>query len=142
MLPSWYCTFLSLHQTPSPPTSDLEVVICTHSFHTVQSSSCNADATFLVLHTFSTRTPDVTFLILQTLSSHHTPCLSKIDVLLYCRLSSHLARPSPHTADTTLLVRNTCRLLFTPPTLSSYCRCSPSDTVCSLLTLGNLLLVL
>ena len=156
MLPSWYCTFLSIHETPSPPTADLEVVTlytpfshCTKFF-----SLCRCDlpgtAHFLYLY-FRCDIPDTAdfLLIPHTLSFYHR-C-----TFLYCRLSSHLAQPSPHTTDTTLLVRNTlspCTVdvkflimqtfPLTPQTLSSYCRCNFSDTVCSLLTLGNLLLIL
>ena len=38
--------------------------------------------------------------------------------------------------------RDNADFLLTPHTLSSYCRCNPSDTVHSLITLHNLLLVL
>ena len=51
--------------------------------HTEQPYLHTANATLLVLNTFSTRTPDVTFLILQIFSSHHTPCLSATDVPFY-----------------------------------------------------------
>ena len=42
--------------------------------HTSQPSPHTADATILVLHTFSSCTADVRFLILPTFSSNQTPC--------------------------------------------------------------------
>ena len=110
----------------------------------------------MVLHNFSTSTPDVTFPILWTFSSHKTPCLFTTDVpFLYCTLPPHTAQTSPCTADATLLVLHnyslhTADVTFlimetfssAPHTQSSHCRCSPSDSVHSLYTWHNLLLVL
>ena len=112
-----------------------------HTFsHTAQPSLHTADATLLVLNTFSTRTPDVTFLILQTFSSHHTPCLSATDVpfFIVCTLSSHLAQPSPRTSDATLLVLHTFFICTADVTLlilqifsSNSTPCVPPENVAS-----------
>ena len=104
----------------------------------------------LVLHTFSLRMADVTFFILQTFFSQHTPCFSTTNVPFFPSLFFYyrcsllmlytflmLPKPSPCTADATLLVLNTvfywyyrCGIpynedfLFTPHILSSCCSCN------------------
>ena len=87
-------------------------IVCTFSSHLAQPSPRTSDVILLVLHTFSICTADVTLLILQIFSSKSTPCLPAEHVAFWCcSLSSHAAQPyphnrqpSPHTADTTLLV--------------------------------------
>ena len=89
--------------------------------HTAQPSLHTADATLLVLNTFSTRTLDVTFLILQTVSSHHTPCLSATDVPFYSLYTLF----SSCTAFSSSL---RCDPLGTAHFLHSYCRCHIAET--------------
>ena len=121
---------------------------------TTFSSNCRCDP--LGAAHVSPCTSDVTFLILQSFSSHHAACLSTIDVpFFHSTPSFHLAQPSPHTIDTTLLVRKTFSprtvnvKFFIMQTFSSHHKPCPStevdshfDVVHSLLTLQNLLLVL
>ena len=153
--PSSYC------RCDIPDTADFLLTPHTLSYYCRCRNSCTtslhtADATILVLYSFSPRIADVTVLLLQAFSSHHTPCPPTADVTLltdavhslltlhntllvlqirpsWCciLLSSYCRCDIPDTAD----------FLLTPQTLSCYCRCSPSHAVHSLLTLCNLLLV-
>ena len=77
--------------------------------------------------------------------SNDTPCLSTTDVpFLYRTLSPHAAKPSPCTADATLLALNNllywynkydipynANILLTPHILFSYCRCNPPLILCT-----------
>ena len=79
----------SLNSTPCLPAENIAFWCCSLSSHTAQPyphtrQPCPriADATHLVLHTFSPGTADVTFLILQTFSSHHPACFSTAHVTL------------------------------------------------------------
>ena len=96
---------------------------CTLAHHTAQPSSCTANVTLQVLHTFSTRTADVTFPILQTFCSHHalSSPIADVALLMLHILSSHCttfwlycrcnppgtAHFSPCTADVTFLILQT-----------------------------------
>ena len=147
-------TFFSYH-TPCLPTAGMTFWYCKLSPCILQSSPHTADATCLVLHTFSTCTADVTLLILQTLSLYHTPVillhmyhsdtvqflLTLHNLLLVMQQRPswyHTFLASYHRSD----LADTTEFLLTLDTLWFYCRCSPSHPIHSLLTLHNLLLVL
>ena len=66
---AFWCCLLSSHTAQPYP-------------HTRQPSPHTADATLLVLHTFSPGTADVTFLILHPFSTHHAACFSTAHVTL------------------------------------------------------------
>ena len=95
--------------------------------HNSQPSPHTADATILVLHTFSSCTADVTFLILLTFSSNQSPSLptAYVAVLTLYILSSHCTKFSPYCR---------CDPAGTTQFLYSYCRCDISDTASFLLT--------
>ena len=122
---------------------DVPFLYCTLSPQTTQPPHRTADATLLVLNTFSIGTTGVTFLIMKTFSSHHTPChpAAVVTLLILYTLSTHCTAFSlycrcepPGTAH---FIYSYCRcdipdtadFLLTPHTLSFYYRCSPSDTV-------------
>ena len=71
----------SSNSTPCLPAENVAYWCCSLSSHTAQfyphtghPSPHTADATLMILHTFSPGTADVTFLILQNFSSHHATC--------------------------------------------------------------------
>ena len=112
--------------------------------HTGQLSPHTADATLLVLHTFSIRTTDVTSLILEIFSSNCTPCLPIENVAFWClsrsphiaQLYPHTSQPSPRTADATILVLCTfssctadVRFLILPTFSSNQTPCPPTAYV-------------
>ena len=118
-------------------------------------SARTADVTLLVLNTLFIGTTGVAFLIMKTISSHHIPCYPAAAVthLILYTLSSHCTafslycRCGPPGAAHFLYsyckcdILDTADFLLTPHTLSSYYRCSPSDTVHSFLTLQNFLII-
>ena len=145
----------SSHQATCLSTTDT-TLYCRLSPHTAQPSPHTADATLMVLHTFSPSTSIATFLIMQRFSSHHTSCFPTAGaalLILYtfssqCTTSSSYCRhDNPGTAH---FLSSYCRydipdaadFLLTPQTLSYYCRLSNPCTVCFLLTLYNLLFIL
>ena len=71
----------SSNSTPCLPAENVAYWCCSLSSHTAQfyphtrhPSPHTADATLMILHTFSPGTADVTFLILQNFSLHHATC--------------------------------------------------------------------
>ena len=122
---------------------DIPFLYCTLSPQTAQPPHRSADATLLVLNTFSIGTTGVTFLIMKIFSSHHTPCHPAAVVtflILYtlstlCTAFSLYCRCDP--PGTTHFIYSYCRcdipdtadFLLTPHTFSFYQRCSRSDTV-------------
>ena len=127
---------------PCLSTTDVSFLRCTLS-SCCKISPRTADATLLVLNTFSIGTTGITFLIMKTFSSHHTPSPPITDVtpLILYTLSTHCTAFSlycrcdpPGTAHFLYSycrcdIPDTADFLLTPHTLSFYYRGSPSDTV-------------
>ena len=158
----------SSNSTPCLPAENVAYWCCSLSSHTAQPYPHNrqpsphtADATLLILHTFSPGTADVTFLILQNFSSHHATCfyctcnpsdtvkslLTLHNVVIfpsYVLYFSSAAKSSPRTPDETLLVLNTffigttgVAILIMKTFSSHHTPCRPAAAV-TLLTLYTL----
>ena len=136
-------------------TTDAPFLCCTLFLMLQKPSSRTADATLLLLNTLSIGNTSVAFLIMKTFSSDHTPCrpaaavthLILYTLSSYCTAFSLYCRCDP--PGTAHFLYSNCRcdildtagFLLTPHTISYY-RCSPSDTVHSLITLHKLFLIL